>query len=485
MSVPAGISAIGSYVPPARLAVRALRANWPGVAAPGGVSTVSVPGFDEDAVTLGVEAADCALGAGGVEASSVELLAFATCSAPYLEHSPAVEVARALGLPRACEVVDLAGSTIGGVAALRLAHDAVAGGRVRRALVVAADQRRGAPGSAIEALGAGAAAAIVEADGPLRLLRFAAWRHGVPTRWRPDGDVSLRSFDDSRYELYEQVLPALEAALGEIALADPAFCALGPLDVRSLGALARSLKLACPTGTEEVAGVGDLGAAAALLALANCLSPAGGAGQGVAPGSEGLVVALEPGSGALACAAELVAPVAVRHSRPPTAEVGYVEFLKRYRALAGPAGPEPIVPYASSPSAARDDLDGSLAGARCAACNSLNVPPREVCIDCGGGDLSIERAARRGRVVTWNEQHIVAVSPEPPPVSVGVLRLDGEGGERGGQVSAMFCDTPSERLASGLPVELVYRRLGLEDGVVKYGWKARALDGRAGDGEVR
>jgi len=334
---------------------------------------------------------------------------------------------------------------------------------VRRALVVAAERRRGAPGSAIEALGAGGVAVLVEANGAAPVTHHASARHGVPTRWRPDGGDVLRHYDDSRYELVGQLQPALEAALASLGLADLSFCALGPLDRRGLANLARGAGVKVPTGTDEVESVGDLGAAAPLLALAHCLD------QAASDGGRGVVAALEPGSGAIALGIELAGSVPVVHRRPPAEAVG-------------PSSPDPIVPHAASPGAARDDAEGSLAGGRCLACGSLNTPPRPTCIDCGKSEFRIERAPRRGRVVTYNAQHIVAVAPEPAPVAVGVLRFEGEGGERGGQVSAMFCDTPLDELRVGLEVELVYRRLGVDDGLVKYGWKARALPGTSAVG---
>ena len=78
-------------------------------------------------------------------------------------------------------------------------------------------------------------------------------------------------------------------------------------------------------------------------------------------------------------------------------------------------------------------------------------------------------------MITYNVQHVVAVFPEAAPVSVGVARVDGAEGTRGGQVSAMFCDTAPDLLRVGAPVELVYRRAGIDDGLVKYGWKLRVL----------
>jgi uncharacterized OB-fold protein len=73
----------------------------------------------------------------------------------------------------------------------------------------------------------------------------------------------------------------------------------------------------------------------------------------------------------------------------------------------------------------------------------------------------------------------VAVAPEPPPVVVGVVRLEGLKGERGGQVSGMFTETDAGQLRMGDAVELVYRRVGVEDGLVKYGWKFRRVGASA------
>jgi len=52
----AEVLALATYVPPGRLSVDEVRRHWASADAPG-VRTVAVAGFDEDAVTLAVEAA--------------------------------------------------------------------------------------------------------------------------------------------------------------------------------------------------------------------------------------------------------------------------------------------------------------------------------------------------------------------------------------------------------------------------------------------
>ena len=495
MAGSAAIVAIASYVPPGRLAVRDVRRAWPGVGAPAGVGSVAVAGFDEDVVTMAVEAVDTLLGAAGVTGDDVDAVVLATCSSPYAEHSAAAEVARALDLPRGVALVDLAGSARGGVVGLAAAADGVASGRWQRVVVVAADARRGEPGTPVEALGAGAVAALVTPAGGARLGAAATWRHGVPTRWRPDGSRALRSYDDARYERDELVVPAVRGVVASLGGRAFTFAAGGHTDARSPSVIARASGLGeVDLGVDELAELSDLGTAGPLLALAHCLGRA-------EVGDEGLCFAVEPGAGADAVTvtvgdvesnlppkrergllpfrgqvrggvAESV--VSVVHRRLETTEVDYVGFLRRHGVLEA-AAMAPIVPWAATPGAQRDDLEGALVGAECSACGSVSIPPRPVCLDCGSRSSTRRAVPRGGVVVTHNRQHVVAVHPEPAPVSVGVARLDGLGGERGGQVSAMFCDSDLDAVRVGSPVELVYRRLGADDGLVKYGWKLRLV----------
>lgn len=468
-----GVEALGVYVPPGRLATAELRQFWPGVGTPGGVRSVSVAGFDEDIVTMGVEAAQLALDGLGGTVASIDLLAVATCSSPYVEHSAAAEIARGLGVPAGAALLDLAGSTLGGVSALQAAWDAVETGRASRALVIASERRRGAPGTAVEALGAGAVALLIGADAPSTLIGRASYRHGVPTRWRSENSPVLHAYDDTRYELVEQIQPSVAGVLAGLNGADSTLLALGPLDVRSRTTLLRLSKAANDEGAFDFSGTGDLGCAGPLVDLA----------EFVATNHDSLIacVGIEPGSGAagLTLRTEGVVPVFRRSTR--TVPVTYVEYLQRFGALEGPTPPSPIVPYAATPGAARSDIEGSLVGDRCEACGALNVPPRRFCVDCGGTRFTRQPLSREGTVVTFNVQHVVAISPEPSPVAVGVIRLKGEPATRAGQVSAMFCDSDLDELSIGQEAELVYRRIGIDDGLVKYGWKARTVPRTGGD----
>ncbi|HEX2162219.1 MAG TPA: hypothetical protein VHF88_10420, partial [Thermoleophilaceae bacterium] len=154
MARPAGdravVRALAAYVPAGRVDSGELRRHWDPQAPDSAGPPLAVPDFDEDVVTMAVEAAGRALAAAGVAAEDVGAVVLATCSAPYGEPSAAGLVARALRVPPGCETTTLGGSTRGGLQALRCAADAVTAGRAERVLAIAAEDRRGRAGTALE-----------------------------------------------------------------------------------------------------------------------------------------------------------------------------------------------------------------------------------------------------------------------------------------------------------------------------------------------
>src|ERR1700690_4016756 len=127
----AGIVRYGSYVPYFRLTRAAIGA---------GKGERAVASFDEDAVSMAVEAArDAVRGA-----ASVDALLFATLSPAYAEKLDTATIQAALDLPEAMSSVAITGSSRMGLAALQLGLDLAAAGK--RALVCASDVVTSAPG---------------------------------------------------------------------------------------------------------------------------------------------------------------------------------------------------------------------------------------------------------------------------------------------------------------------------------------------------
>ncbi len=152
------IAAIGTYLPP-----------W-------GSPAARVPGRDEDAVTMAVQAGRAALGAGG---AGVDHVVFVTRDLPLLEGGNGAALVAGLGLPATTAVVEQIG---GGPATLDALLVAAAG-----TLVIGADT----------GTGSGAAAALVGDGDGLRLAPVARVLRSLPVRARGrDGEV--HDYDDPR-----------------------------------------------------------------------------------------------------------------------------------------------------------------------------------------------------------------------------------------------------------------------------------------------
>ena len=136
----AGITACGAYIPIYRLSRDDIARVWGGG---GGGGEKAVANFDEDSLTMGVEAAiDCL---GSSDRSLIDGLYFASTTPPYREKQSASIIAAALDLRANIFTADFTDSLRAGTGAFRAALDAVNSGSARQVLVVVADCRLPAP----------------------------------------------------------------------------------------------------------------------------------------------------------------------------------------------------------------------------------------------------------------------------------------------------------------------------------------------------
>ncbi|PIZ19294.1 MAG: hydroxymethylglutaryl-CoA synthase, partial [Deltaproteobacteria bacterium CG_4_10_14_0_8_um_filter_43_12] len=91
-----GIVGYGVYIPKYRLKREDIARVWGGRAP--GINEKSVVGFDEDATTMAVAAAQNAIAHAGVAPSEVGALYVGSVSSPYISKSMAVIIAEALGM---------------------------------------------------------------------------------------------------------------------------------------------------------------------------------------------------------------------------------------------------------------------------------------------------------------------------------------------------------------------------------------------------
>jgi 3-hydroxy-3-methylglutaryl CoA synthase len=465
-----GITGIGAHVPRYRLSGDTLGAVWGG----SGSGTRAVANHDEDSVTMGAEAGLAALGEGG--GASLDLVCFASTTAPYAEKSSAALLAAVLDCGPAVAVADLGGSLRAATTALRLGLDALRSGSAHEVMVAGADIRVAPPGSDVEASWGDGAAAVRLGQGSAVLARFvgsASHTHEFSDVWRladarfpEQGDPTfVRAYGYER--LMAEAARRLLAQTGVAATAIRRAAVYAP-DARLALPILRSLGLGegVLPRVPLLGRIGNTGAASPILALVACLEEA-------EPGDR--ILAIGYGSGADALLFEATEAVrGLDRTRGVADQVAagralqhYGKFLQFRRLV----DTEPIRAFTGLPVMEREERQSlRLYGQRCAACGAVQYPRRHVCWRCSGRDLPEHRLSRRGRVFTFTKDHLVP-SPDPPTVMVAA---DLEGG---GRFYTQMTDSDPDAVTFDMPVELTFRRFHEGGGLANYFWKFRPLLG--------
>ncbi len=328
-----GIESYAVALPRLRLPASAYVAAW-GSCGARGLRRKAFCAYDEDAVTLGIEAARGALARLGKPAR-FDAIFFGVTTPPYDEKPSAATLATALTGDIDLRVTEISGSTQAGMQALVSALEYCAANKGKRALAVAADAPSAPPDAAYEhGLGAGAAAFVVGGDGAVAGLDavFAVTRETFGARFRRHGaqqitDLELRTRD---------ALAALQALGRTIKLDKVKRLALGA-DAGLMRGAARALGFPDAAVDALWSEIGDCGAASAPLALAAALDQAR---------SGETILAAGVGAGATAAAftaARGLAPLRRKGAKLADlaaggVEVDYMSYLKHRRVLSSRFG---------------------------------------------------------------------------------------------------------------------------------------------------
>jgi hydroxymethylglutaryl-CoA synthase len=471
-----GIVSWGTYLPYWRLQRSAIA----GVLGSGPTKgSRAVASYDEDGVTLGVEAARRALAVGDCQPQD---LLFSTPAPGYLDKTNATTVHAALGLGRACAAYDFIGSSRSAMGALL---SALQGSSHRITMTVASDLRTGLAGGAEERdSGDGAVAIVCGAGGAVaELIGRGSSSDEFLDRWRVPGEVDSHVWEE-RFgeEIYvplarEAVADALKDA--GITESDVDHAIVAGLHVRAVKAIGAGLDVAKEAMAPDLLGVvGNLGAAHAGVALADVLERA-------VPGQVVLVLSVADGADALVLRttdALSAAQAARREAGVPTVaeqvaagrdDLSYASFLSWRGQLSKepPRRPDPERPGA--PTVHRSDTwKYAFAASRCLACGFRHMPPTRACLSCKAIDqMQPERLADvPGTVATFTVDHL-AYSLSPPVVGV-IVDFDG-----GGRYRCEITDVRADEVAIGSRVEMTFRRIWTAQGVHNYFWKARLVGG--------
>lgn len=456
-----GIVRYGSYIPFYRMTHAALG---------GGKGERAVAGYDEDAVSLAVEAARDAVASAG----AIDTVILASLSPPYAEKSNAATMLAALDLPEQVLSLEMGGTSRAGLSALLVGADLAAAGR--RPLVCAADVTTGAPGGARERGGGDAAVAFAlggDDEAIARVIGTASVTTDLLDTWRRPEDPFAKQWEE-RFGA-EILGPALEDAARRALRAagvEPGQLAAVILDAanpRAAAGLPRAFRLQPQQLADPLANsVGRAGCAHPGLVLARVLDTA-------APGDRILVASVADGCDALVLeVTERIASGRPAHSvdqwiASKRNDLAYTTWLKWRGVLPfePPRRPDPQKP-AAPPMRRHERWKMAFVGSRCEACGTGHLPPQRVCIHCAAVDrMRPERFVdTRGTVATYTLDHL-AYTLQPPMV-VAVLDFAG-----GGRFTCEMTDVDPAAVAIGGQVEMTFRRLFTGEGVHNYFWKAR------------
>ncbi len=466
----AGITSYAAYIPFNRLKRSEIGATL-GIAA--GKGERAVASYDEDAVTMAVEASRACLA--GAASAKVRALYFATTAPPYVEKLNAATLHAATGLAPDTRALDLGCSVRAGTGAMLAAHDTALAGGV--ALAAVSDVRIGAPeGQAEQAGGDGAAAFVLARDGAIAEIEAThSETHEYLATWRTAEQRFAKNWEE-RFSLTQAYVPLLGSAAkaiaskARIAPGDLATVILDAPNPRACQAVAASLKLdPARVANPLLDAIGWTGAAHTGILLADALDRA-------KPGDLIHILAVSDGVDALLL--RVTDAISKRDVGRPTVaaqiaakrnDVTYARYLK-WRGLLEtepPRRPDPQRP-AAPPSLRSNDWKYGFMGSRCTACGTNQLPPQIVCVECRATG-KMERVAfadRKAKIRTFTVDRL-AFTPQPPMV---VAILDFEGG---GRFTSELTDCEPDKVAIGQDVEMTFRRLFTADGVHNYFWKAR------------
>ncbi|MGE0828333.1 MAG: 3-oxoacyl-[acyl-carrier-protein] synthase III C-terminal domain-containing protein [Hyphomonadaceae bacterium] len=487
-----GITAYGGYVPYLRLQ-RAAAAKANAWIAPGLMGKAkgerAMSNWDEDSITMAVEAARDALGP-GEDRSHINALVFATTTAPFADRLNAGVISAALTLEPSAGAGDITGSQKAGVTALSTALGTVNGapkGADVNVLVVAADKRRARAASAAELDNGDAAAAFVV--GTKNVL--ADWIGGAVTtsdfvdHFRGAGEEFDYGWEERwiRDEGFAKLVPpTIERALKSAKLK------AGDVDVFILPStfkgvtesIAKKVGVKPEAVRDSLAGqVGEAGCAHSLLMLAHALENA----------KEGQVILVAHfGQG---CEANVFRATKLAESwRPQRGVSGWLAERKEETNYMKYLVFNELIEWDKGMRAEKDnktalttlyrnrDMILGLVGGRCKETGVVQFPRTRISVNPNNPTVDTQEpykfAERAASVLTWSADSLTYSMS--PPSHYGMMVFEG-----GGRILMDITDVEPGDVDTGMPVRMVFRVKEIDDrrGFTRYFWKAAPDRARA------
>ncbi len=186
-----GIVGYGVHIPRYRIKATEIARVWgeEGGADGLGIIEKSVPGMDEDAATLAVEASRNAIRRCGIDPKRIKAIFIGSESHPYAVKPTATIVAEAVGSTPHLTAVDMQFACKAGTTAIQCCMGMCSSGMIEYGLGVGTDISQGRPGDALEySAGAGAAAFVIGRDKIIAEIEgTCSYTTDTPDFWRRPG----------------------------------------------------------------------------------------------------------------------------------------------------------------------------------------------------------------------------------------------------------------------------------------------------------
>ncbi len=488
-----GLSAWGAYAPRLRLQRKAVTAANAWIApnlAGKAKGERAMANWDEDSLTMAVEAARDALGPDD-DRGYVDAVYFASSTAPFADRLNAGIVSAALALDHSASSADITGSQRAGLTALAQALSAVKAGAAKHALVAAGEHRRARAASTSELDNGDAAAAFLVSDKDT-VADFLG--HGALTADFIDhfrgSDAEFDYAWEERWIRDEGIIklapPAIRDALAAAGIGGEAvthFCFPS-----TFAGMAANVAKACGIAPEAVrdnlgAVMGEAGSAHGLVMLAHALEEA-------KPGD--IILAAQFGQGAEALVFRVTDKVAKqRPARGVTGsladrkeETNYLKFLFFNDLVEWDKGmrAEKDNKTALTTLYRNADMILGLVGGRCTETGVVQFPRTRISVSPNKSSVDTQEpyrfAERKAKVLTWSADYLTFAMA--PPNHYGFVDFEG-----GGRIFMDITDVEPGDVDTGLPVKMVFRVKEVDAlrGFKRYFWKA-APDRSAAAGQV-
>ena len=184
---PVGFVGYGAYIPRYRLPAREVARIWAGGESDGPIKEKSVPGQDEDVITMSIEAARNALARARIDPCELRAVWVGSESHPYAVKPSSTIVAEAIGATPNIQAGDWEFACKAGTETIVAAIGLVGSGMARYAMAIGMDTAQGKPGDALEytASAGGAAFILGPADESLVLIESSySYVTDTPDFWR-------------------------------------------------------------------------------------------------------------------------------------------------------------------------------------------------------------------------------------------------------------------------------------------------------------